>query len=74
LRLLGPGGAILYATCSLEPEENREQAEWLRHWHGLEIETERVTEPSGLPGETLAGYHDGSYAALMRRPGARSTA
>lgn len=29
-RLLRPGGVLVYATCSLEPEEGEDQAEWVR--------------------------------------------
>lgn len=49
---------IVYATCSLEPEENESQVEgFLRANSGWR----RAAERSTLPGE----LHDGGYAALI---------
>lgn len=33
--LLGPGGRLVYATCSLEPEEGEHQADWATNALGL---------------------------------------
>ena len=65
--LLASGGAILYATCSLEPEENEQIAGWARKWHKFSIAREHRAEPAGLPGGGAASYRDGSYAALLTR-------
>jgi len=67
LRLLAPGGKLLYATCSLEPEENHELAAWAAKWHKLKIGRERFDEPSGLPGEPASRYADGAYSVPLSR-------
>jgi 16S rRNA (cytosine967-C5)-methyltransferase len=50
--MLKPGGAIVYSTCSLEPEENQEVVtEFVRN-HSLKLESERELLPftSGVDG------------------------
>ncbi len=61
--LLGPDGVLVYSTCSLEPRENAEQVTWAAETFDLELIEERVELPSGQ-GRT---YHDGAYAAMLRR-------
>ena len=56
------GGHLLYATCSIEPEENEDQARHVLQHHGGRLITERQMLPDGAG----AGYHDGSYHALVR--------
>lgn len=65
--LLAPAGRILYATCSLDEEENRRQALWAGKWHGFRVEGESVRTPAGSPGSPSA-YADGSYAVLLSSP------
>ncbi len=61
-----PGGsAIVYSTCSLDPQENEEQARWAARWHGMEIARERRRTPEGGPGEPPERYSDGSYAVVL---------
>jgi 16S rRNA (cytosine967-C5)-methyltransferase len=52
-RLLGPGGRIVYSTCSLEPEENRVELP------GFRVVKEDFTVPTDR--------HSGGYQALARR-------
>jgi len=65
LPLLKPGGALLYATCSLETEENERQMEWLTARLGKVTPSIERRMPAGLPGEPVATYRDGSFAALF---------
>jgi 16S rRNA (cytosine967-C5)-methyltransferase len=58
---LAPGGRLVYAVCSLEPEEGEEVVESARQ-EGLEpVATERL-----LPG---AGPGDGFFIATLRKAG-----
>jgi len=63
--LLAPGGKILYATCSLEPEENEQQARWAEKWHRFKAARERKTKPVGAPGGAATAYVDGAYSVLL---------
>lgn len=67
--MVRPGGRVVYSTCSLEPEENAEQAAWAASTMGWAIERERSVLPSGVPGGPDTAYRDASYAAEMRMPG-----
>jgi len=58
-KLLKPDGALVYSTCSLEPEENSEQIErWISQNPSFQIDAESVSIPpdSGM---------DGAYAARL---------
>ncbi len=66
LALLAPGGLIAYSTCSLEPEENEQQAQWICKWHNRRIVAQRSRRPAGLPGDDPGLYSDGGYVALIR--------
>mgnify|MGYP001370777969 CR=1 FL=1 len=63
VRLLRPGGRLVYSTCSLEPEENEEQIAAFQDSHP---EVELVESRRSLPFQD--GF-DGSYAALLRLRG-----
>ncbi len=53
-----PGGTIIYSTCSIEPEENRQLVEAvLRETPGLRLEADEETVP-GMPS-------DGGYWATL---------
>ena len=63
LSLLKPGGKLVYSTCSLEPEENQQQIEWLCEQHaGATVERSVQRLP---PRDTV----DGAFAAVIRRDG-----
>lgn len=67
MRLLKPGGVMVYSTCSIEREENEDQARGLME-AGFSLISERATLPAGVPGDAPAAYHDGGYAVLLRAP------
>jgi 16S rRNA (cytosine967-C5)-methyltransferase len=59
--LLKPNGVLVYSTCSLEPEENKEVVRCiLAQTSSLSLETER----SSLP---FRDGFDGAYAARLVR-------
>jgi len=65
--LLAPDGHLLYATCSIDPAENEEQARWIERRFPLRVVGADAHLPTGLPGEPVAEYTDGGYWALLRR-------
>lgn len=66
VKLIAPGGAVLYSTCSLDPRENEEMVEWAARWHGFEATRANRRMPAGGPGAPADRYSDGSFAALLR--------
>lgn len=67
LPLLAESAWLLYCTCSIEPQENEQQIQWLLRWHDFDVSDQRTSLPNGLPGESPTGYRDGGYYALARR-------
>lgn len=65
IRLMSPNASMLYATCSLEPEECDQQADWTAHWHTRARIDAGVRWPAGLPGEQPHAYNDGARWVLL---------
>lgn len=64
VQYLRPKGHFVYATCSILPEENENQVDFILKTHPLELVKEPVTL---LPQE---GGMDGFFVALFRKRGA----
>ena len=73
-KLVVPGGALVYSTCSLEPEENVEQARAFTERSGWTIERapdwmkDVQTEEGWLQSWPHRDGADGMFAAKWRRP------
>jgi 16S rRNA (cytosine967-C5)-methyltransferase len=81
VRMLKPGGRLVYAVCSLQPEEGVERARAALEWLPLTIDPIRVEETAGLDGArmregflrthpglwTERGGLDGFFVARFRR-------
>ena len=62
-KMLKPGGALLYVTCSIFFEEGEDQAAWFAEQH-------RDAVRLGAPGQILPGeLNDGFYYALFKKNG-----
>ncbi|MDP2479819.1 MAG: transcription antitermination factor NusB [Candidatus Palauibacterales bacterium] len=77
--LVAPGGLLVYATCSLEPEENEERVTDFLERHD-EFAREPASPDAGLPADAVDADGqlrvlpwrfgtDGSFAARLRRRG-----
>lgn len=71
-RLLEPGGLMLYATCSVFPEENHLQVQSFLARRGdarqMSLPGQEAAQMSACPGQILpGGRSDGFYYALLRK-------
>lgn len=55
-----PGGRLVYATCSLLPEENQSQVAYFLQTHSLQLERELALFPE-------EGGTDGFFAAVLKK-------
>jgi 16S rRNA (cytosine967-C5)-methyltransferase len=61
LERVKPGGAVVYSTCSIEPEENAGVVQAVcRGMRGVKLEADHTATP-GAPS-------DGGYWARLRKP------
>jgi 16S rRNA (cytosine967-C5)-methyltransferase len=58
LRIVRPGGRVVYSTCSIEPDENQDVVRSALR-PGIEVVRSELTLPS-------AGRHDGGFFAVLR--------
>ena len=75
MRMLRPGGRLVYSTCTFAPQENEETVEQLLRNHP-ELTREPVRAPwfaEGAPGSFRLWPHkllgEGHYAAVLRKEG-----
>lgn len=73
-KLVKPGGALVYSTCTIEPEENTEQVAWfLEHFPNFELDPAEAYLPAEVCKDgflqTLPHKHqtDGAFAARFIR-------
>jgi 16S rRNA (cytosine967-C5)-methyltransferase len=60
------GGRLVYSTCSLWPQENRQRVDnFLRCHPRFTLVTDETTLPEGM--DDPITWHDGGYWALLRR-------
>lgn len=65
--LLKTGGTLVYSTCSLEPDENEDQADWIESKFGMTKLAQTRVNPAGQPGDPASLYRDGSFSAVFRK-------
>lgn len=67
--MLAPQAVVLYATCSMDEEENQGMVRWAVDSAGFGLLGEKFVLPKGLPGEAPTAYADGGYSALLALAG-----
>jgi 16S rRNA (cytosine967-C5)-methyltransferase len=65
--VLNRSGYFLYATCSIDREENGSQVAWMKRKRQLSLIEQSTAMPSGTPQSDPATWHDGGFAALLQR-------
>ncbi len=66
VQLLQPKGTLVYSTCSLESEENEDQASWIASSLDMNLCDQKRVVPSGQPGDSASIYCDGSFSARFQ--------
>ncbi len=66
--LLAPGGTLLYATCSIFQEENRDQVAAFLARHAGDAEQRSLPEPLTDGSLLPHAEHDGFFYALLAKP------
>lgn len=61
VKMLAPGGLLIYSTCTFNKQENEEIGDWLVDGHSLEPRTINNTESFGVRCRT--GHHTKAYTA-----------
>lgn len=72
--LVRPGGRLIYSTCTYNPQENEDNAEWfLREHPDFEAEAFRIKDINAPDGMYICYPHrlrcEGQFAAKFRRKG-----
>ena len=63
-RFVRPGGLLVYSTCSIEPEECSELADWYaRGEPRMSLKEQELTLPGGAGDPTQ--WRDGGYVAIF---------
>ncbi|GEO25130.1 16S rRNA (cytosine(967)-C(5))-methyltransferase [Alicyclobacillus acidoterrestris] len=72
-----PGGVIVYATCTLMPEENQQVVDWIQQHTGVSVVVEDIRElvPANLAGDVSGGLTitpeqygtDGFFMARLKK-------
>lgn len=65
--LLDADAWLVYSTCSIEAEENEQQALWFAAQSGSKVIHEEQTLPEGLPGGAATVACDGSFVVIFER-------
>lgn len=65
--LVKPGGVLVYSTCSVDREENEDQAAWASAELGLRLGEGERADPAGLPGDPPVVYADGAFSVRLVR-------
>ena len=65
--MVAEGGRLIYATCSVEREENERVVAWARKSHDLRPRRDRRAWPTGGDGASPAEHRDGAYSCVLMR-------